>query len=70
MAAVTQSEVVGGQGWPIQSSGGQAKPSLQVKVETEWGKPVKGKEGIVGWMRSHDAVSKKVSDIIFVISLS
>ena len=70
MAAVTQSEVVGGRGWPIQSSGGQAKPSLQVKVETEWGKPVKGREGIVGWMRSHDEVSKKVSDIIIVISLS
>ena len=69
MAAVTQSEVVGGRGWPIQSSGGQAKPSLQVKVETEWGKPVKGREGIVGWMRSHEP-SKKVSDIIIVISLS
>ena len=61
---------MGGRWWPIQRSGGQGKPSLQVKVETEWGKPVKGKEGIVGWMRSHDAVSKKVSDIIIVISLS
>ena len=70
MTAVTQSEVVGGRGWPIQSSGGQAKPSLQVKVETEWGQPVNGKEGIVGWMRSNDEVSKKVSDIIVVISLS
>ena len=69
MAAVTQSEVVGGRGWPIQSSGGQAKPSLQVKVETEWGKPVKGREGIVGWMRS-PVPSEKVSDIVVVISLS
>ena len=70
MATVTQSEVVGGRGWPMHSSRGQVSPNLQVKVETEWGQPVKGREGIVGWMRSHGEVSKKVSDIIVVISLS
>ena len=68
--AVTHSEVVGRRGWPLQSSGDQAKPSVHVNVETEWGKPVKGKEGTVGWMRDHGAVSKKVSDIIIDISLS
>ena len=67
--AVTQSEVVGGRGWPIHNSGGRASPQLQVKVETEWGQPVKGREGIVGWMRSH-VPSEKVSDIVVVISLS
>ena len=66
---VSQSEVAGGRCWPIQSSGGQAAATLQVNFETDWGKPVKGKEGIVGWMRSHEP-SKKVSDILIIISLS
>ena len=67
--AVTQSEVVGGRGWPISKSGSQALPQLQVKVESEWGQPVKGRDGVVGWMRSPVPV-KKVSDIVVVISLS
>ena len=67
--AVTQSEVVGGRGWPIHNSGGRASPQLQVKVESEWGRPVKGRDGIVGWMRSPVPV-EKVSDIVVVISLS
>ena len=70
MASVTQSEVIGSQGRTLLSSGGRASPNLQIKFETEWGKPVKGREGIVGWMRSHGEVSKKVSDINIVLSLS
>ena len=54
----------------MQSSSGQSRPSVEVKVETEWGKPMKGKQGIVGWMRDHGAVSKKVSDIVIDKSLS
>ena len=61
---------MGGRGWPLERSGGQAQPTLQVKIEAGMGKPVKGRDGIVGWMRSHGEVSKKVSDIIIVRSLS
>ena len=45
---------------------GSSSQSVEVKVETEWGKPVKGKQGIVGWMRDHGAVSKKVSEIVLI----
>ena len=65
-----QAELVGGRGWPLQSCSGQARPSVEVKVEAEWGKPVMGKQGIVGWMRDHGAVSKKVSDIVIDRTLS
>ena len=61
---------MGGRGWPLAKPGDQAKPTLQVKIEAEMGKRVKGRDGIVGWMRDHGAVSKKVRDIIIVSSLS
>ena len=64
--AVTQSEVVGGRGWPVSKSGGRDSPQLQVKVESEWGQPVKGRDGVVGWMRSPVPV-EKVSDIVVLI---
>ena len=67
--AVTQSEVVGDRGWPVNISEGRDSPQLQVKVESEWGQPVKGRDGVVGWMRSPVPV-EKVSDIVVVISLS
>ena len=54
---------MGGRGWPLQGSSSQ---SVEVKVESEWGKAVKGKEGIVGWMRDHGAVSKKVNETVMI----
>ena len=35
-------------------------------MEAEGWKAVKGKQGVVGWMRDHGAVSKKVSDILLI----
>ena len=61
---------MGGRGWPLTRPGGQAQPTLQVKIEAGIGKPVKGRDGIVGWMRSYGEVSQKVRDIIIVRSLS
>ena len=64
--AVTQSEVVGGRDWPIKKSGGRDSPQLQVKVESEWGRPINGRDGVVGWMRPPVPV-EKVSDIVVLI---
>ena len=61
---------MGGRGFPLARPGDQAQPTLQVKIEAGMGKPVKGRDGIVGWMRDHGEVSKKVRDIIIVSSLS
>ena len=40
---------------------GSSQQTVEVKVTSDMGKPVKGKNGVVGWMRDHGAVSKKVS---------
>ena len=59
---------MGGRGWPLVERRDEAQPtnqqSVEVKVTADWGKPVRGKQGVVGWMRDHGAVSKKVSEII------
>ena len=38
-----------------------SQQTVKVKVTADWGKPVRGAQGVVGWMREHGAVSKKVS---------
>ena len=54
---------MGGRGWQLaKPREGSSQQSVEVKVTTDWGKPVKGKQGVVGWMRDHGAMSKKVSD--------
>ena len=54
---------MGGRGWPLARPGDQAQPTLQVKIEAGMGKPVKGRDGVIGWMRDHGEVQKKVRDI-------
>ena len=61
--AVAQSEVIGGRGWPVSISGGRDPPQLQVKVESGWGRPINGRDGVVGWER-HPVPVEKVSDMI------
>ena len=46
---------MGGRGRPL------AEQTVEVKVTADMGKPVRGVQGVVGWMRDHGAVSKKVS---------
>ena len=40
---------------------GRSQQLVEVKVTTDQGKPVKGPNGVVGWMKDHEVVSKKVS---------
>ena len=68
--AVTQSEVIGGRGWPCSNSKGRDSPQLQVKVESGWGRPIKGKDGIVGWVRPPVPVEKVSDIVVFILYLS
>ena len=68
--AVTQSEVIGGRGWPVNISGGRDSPQLQVKVESGWGRPIKGKDGIIGWERPPVPVEKVSDIVVFILYLS
>ena len=37
------------------------RQQVEVKVTTDQGRPVKGPNGVVGYMKDHQVVSKKVS---------
>ena len=53
--------MVGGRGWPLEES----RQTVEVTVKREMGKPVKGKDGVVGWMNDYGgAVSKKVCVLV------
>ena len=54
---------MGGRGWPLVRAGDRAQPTLRMEIEARMGKPVKGRDGVVGWMRDHGEVQKKVRDI-------
>ena len=64
---IDQADVVGGRGWPLVAARDPAQPTVEVKIEAEVGRPVKGKDGIIGWMTDYGAVSKKVGDIVLLI---
>ena len=52
---------MGGRGWPLEES----SQTVKVTVKREVGKPVKGKDGVVGWMTDYGgAVSKKVCVLV------
>ena len=62
--AVTQSEVIGGRGWPVSISGGRdSQFHNQVKVESWRGRPINERDGVVGWERQPVPV-EKVSDMM------
>ena len=56
---------MGGRGWPLEEN----SQTVKVTVKREMGKPVKGKEGVVGWMTDYGgAVSKKVCGLVSLLS--
>ena len=56
--------MVGGRGWPLEES----RQTVEVTVKREMGKPVKGKDGVVGWMNDYGgAVSKKVCVLVSLL---
>ena len=68
-APVEQAAIVGGRGRQLAvSRDGSSQRNIEVKVTTDLGKPVRGRDGVVGWMRDHEAVTKKVSGSAYVNS--
>ena len=51
---------MGGCGWPLE----ERSQTVEVEVKQDVGKPVKGKDGVVGWMTDYGAVSKKVCVLV------
>ena len=46
----------------------ESSQTVKVTVEQEMGKPVKGKDGVVGWMTDYGgAVSKKVCVLVSLL---
>ena len=46
----------------------ESSQTVKVTVEREMGKPVKGKDGVVGWMTDYGgAVSKKVCVLVSLL---
>ena len=58
---------MGGRGWPLARPRDEVQPTVEVKIKAGVGRPVKGRDGIVGWMTDFDSVSKKVGDIMLLI---
>ena len=52
---------MGGIGRQLEASREGRSQQVEVKVTTDQGWPVKGPNGVVGWMKDHQVVSKKVS---------
>ena len=68
-APVEQAAIVGGRGRQLAvSRDGSSQCNIEVKVTTDLGKPVRGRDGVVGWMHDHEAVTKKVSGNVYVNS--
>ena len=47
---------------------GSRQRTVEVKVTDDLGRPVRVKDGVGGWMRDHEAVTKKVSGSFYVKS--
>ena len=68
-APIELSDIVGGRGNQLDVSGGGSRHgSVEVQVTGDLGRPVRGSNGVIGWMRDHEAVSKKVSGSTYVIN--
>ena len=66
---VDQAAIVGGRGRQLDvCRDGSRQRTVEVKVTDDLGRPVRGKDGVVGWMRDHEAVTKKVSGSFYVKS--
>ena len=65
-APVALSTIVGGRGNQLDTvRGGTHHGLVEDQVTGSNGRPVRGSNGIVGWMHDHEAADKKVSDITF-----
>ena len=66
---VDQAAIVGGRGRQLDvCRDGSRQLIVDVKVTNDHGRPVRVKDGVVGWMRDHEAVTKKVSGSFYVKS--
>ena len=65
-APTALSTIVGGRGHQLDTArGGAQRGFVEDVVTVNNGRPVRGSNGIVGWMHDHEATDKKVSDITF-----
>ena len=63
------SAIVGGRGNQLDIvRGGSCHGSVEEQVTGDLGRPVRGSNGIVGWMHDNEAANKKVSGITYVVS--
>ena len=60
-ASVRDGDILGGRGRQMEASREGQRQHVEVKVTTDQGRPVKGPNGVVGYMKDHQVVSKKVS---------
>ena len=61
-SVVEDAEILGGRGRQLDvAREGRSQQQVEVKVTSDQGRPVKGPDGVVGWMKDHEMVSKKVS---------
>ena len=55
-------DILGGRGRQLDvAREGRSQQQVEVKVTADQGRPVKGPNGVVGYMKDHEMVSKKVS---------
>ena len=63
------STIVGGRGNSLDTARSGSRDGLvEEPVSGSIGRPVKGSNGIVGWMHDHEAADSKVSGVTFVVS--
>ena len=68
-APVAVSTIVGGRGTELDTARGRTDHGLEEdQITGNRGRPVKGSNGIIGWMHDHEAADKKVSGITFVFN--
>ena len=61
--------IVGGRGNSLDTVRSGSRDGLvEEPVSGSIGRPVKGNNGIVGWMYDHEAADSKVSGVTFVVS--
>ena len=68
-APIELSAIVGGRGNQLDLIGGGSRQgTVEEQVTGDLGRPVRGSNGVIGWMRDHEAANKKVSNITYVIN--
>ena len=60
-AADRDGDILGDRGRQMDTSREGQRQQVEVKVTTDQGRPVRGPNGVVGYMKDHQVVSKKVS---------